>query len=112
MSEQLGLPLDGPAPPAKVPDQGQGRRISQVALASLDLPRLEACVLDALRALGDGTMDELAAWLRTNRRDASAWSVASMSGRLNGLAKRGLIFRRGRRPGISGRPQGVWLPRP
>jgi hypothetical protein len=111
-TEQLGLPLDGPARPTQVPDQGAGRRISQVALASLDLPRLQRLMLAAVVQNPGSTMDELGDWLRAHHRDASAWACSTLSGRLNDLSRAGLAFRRGTRPGRSGRPQGRWWPRP
>jgi hypothetical protein len=114
MGDQLGLDFTNNPPRTQVRDQGKGRAISQVALASLDLPRLEGLVLEAIEAhpLSGASMDELGEWLRKRHRDASAWTCATLSGRLNGLAKRGLAFRRGTRPGRSGRPQGVWFGRP
>lgn len=112
MPEQLGLALGGAPTTTPVPDQGAGRRISQVALASLDLPRLQRLMLEAVVRNPGANSDQLGAWLVRHHRDASAWTCATRSGRLNDLSRAGLIFRRGSRPGNSGRAQGCWFPRP
>lgn len=111
-SSQLGLALDGPATPTPVRDQGQGRRISQVAYASLDLSRLQRLMLEAVTANPGECSDGLGDWLSRHHGGASAWTSATTAARLNELGKAGLAFRRGTRPGRSGRPQGCWFPRP
>lgn len=112
MTEQLALGFDATPAPTPIPDRGRGRAISRAALDTLDLPRLEALVLEAIAAVPGSTMDALGTWLQREHRDASAWTCATLSGRLNGLGKRGLAFRRGTAPGRSGRQQARWWPRP
>lgn len=112
MAEQLGLALDGTAVSTPVRDRGEGRRISARAHETLDLPRLEGLVLEAIAANPGGTMDQLAAWLQDHHREASAWACSTMSARLNMLGRRGLAFRRGTNPGRSGRQQARWWPKP
>lgn len=79
---------------------------SQAAAMSLDdltLGKMQRAVLDAIRSLGDATMDEVAAHL-----DLFPWRQ-SVSARLNELHHdQHRIEVIGQRPGLSGRAQQVY----
>lgn len=86
----------------------KGAEVSREAVLSLDLSEIEAAVVAELERRGPGTAEQLGARLGVSDPGLSAWGPQTMSGACNRLMRKRRIFRRHKRPALSGRLAWVW----